>query len=330
MISLNRIGGLIVVIFLFTLISICYSFIAPKALAITYGFDEGIEVLTEGLISERGEILRNKKIAVFGIIESRSRKKLEVSSHIEDGIMDELVNQGYTVIERRRIEDVIKKEIKKSSDWWFDETEFVQFGKLVGAEVVVTGRYVRWKQSILKVSIRAIRINDGKILAANKVRILTDGIVELLKPEENEKDLKKAKKSEEVRASEKSRTEPIEYDINRSGNNYNSKPFIGEWRGKTWCADPKKRSYSFKFRFWMYNNTIMCGDYSKKNKFLEGGTLSDEGNRYRIDCSWSRPGNRKYGTYVFFTDKDNPNCMYGYENTTGVDCKRYEYEMERK
>ena len=84
----------------------------PEVSAQTFDFDEGIKVLTEGLISVRKEALRDKKIAVFGIIESKSRKRWDISSHIEDGIVDVLVNEGYTVIERRRIEDIIKKELR--------------------------------------------------------------------------------------------------------------------------------------------------------------------------------------------------------------------------
>lgn len=84
----------------------------PEVSAQTFDFDEGIKVLTEGLISVKKEALRDKKIAVFGIIESKSRKRWDISSHIEDGIVDVLVNEGYTVIERRRIEDIIKEGTK--------------------------------------------------------------------------------------------------------------------------------------------------------------------------------------------------------------------------
>jgi TolB-like protein len=160
----------------------------------TYDFDEGIEVLTKGLLSVKQQPLKGEKIAIFGIIESNSNKRWEVSNHIEDGIVDVLVNAGYTVIERRRINDIVKKELKKSADFWFDEAEVTQIGKLVGADVVVTGRYVRWGKTSLRISIRAIRVSDGKILAANKVKILTDRIADLLKPvpepqHENEADM---------------------------------------------------------------------------------------------------------------------------------------------
>ena len=164
-----------------------YIVIAPEAIAQTYDFDEGIEVLTQGLISRNKEALKHKKIAVLGIIESKSKKKWEISSHIEDGIVDVLVNSGYTVIERRRVDDVIKKEIKKTTDLWFDEAQVAQFGKLVGADIVVTGRYVKWGRTMLRISIRAINVSKGKIVAVNKVKILTDRIADLLKPEEGVK-----------------------------------------------------------------------------------------------------------------------------------------------
>jgi len=182
---------------LWGLIAICWVFVVPKVSAQTYDFDEGLETLTKGLVSGNRGILKKKKIAVFGIIESKSGKKWEVSSHIEDGIVDALVKNGCRVIERRRIQDVIQKEIKKSTDLWFDQARVAQFGKLVGADFVVTGSYVLWGQGMLKISVRAINVADGEIVAADKVKIHTDRIANLLKAEEDEKPLKKAKVSPE-------------------------------------------------------------------------------------------------------------------------------------
>jgi|GEM_PF-2441191 len=173
--------------FFWGLIALWGMAVTPEALAQTYDFDEGIEVLAQGLISRNKDALKDKKIAVFGIIESKSKKKWEISSHIEDGIVDVLVNSGYTVIERRRIDDVIKKEIKKTTELWFDEAQVARFGKLVGADIVVTGRYVKWGRTMLRISIRAINVSKGKIVAVNKVKILTDRIADLLKPEEGVK-----------------------------------------------------------------------------------------------------------------------------------------------
>ena len=188
----GRWGKVSINFFLWGLIGLWWLSVAPKVSAKIYDFDEGLEAVTTGLISENREILKNKKIAVFGIIESKSGKKWVVSSHIEDGIVDALVNHGYRVIERRRIQDVIQKEIKKSTDLWFDQARVAQFGKLVGADFVVTGRYVLWGQGTLKISVRAINVADGEIVAADKVKILTDRIATLLKSEADKKHLKRA------------------------------------------------------------------------------------------------------------------------------------------
>ena len=184
MISVKRPNGLGLLIFLFALISIFHGFTAPRVSAeIISDFDEAVEILTEGLLSKKKKLLGGKRIAVYGIIEGKSKKKWEISPHIEDGVVDVLVNKGYTVIERRRIDDVVKEEIKKSTDWWFDKTQVAQFGKLVGADVVVTGTYVLWGPSLLKIAIRAIDVTRGGVLASNKVKVLRDGITAFLKIE---------------------------------------------------------------------------------------------------------------------------------------------------
>ncbi|MBT3260116.1 MAG: hypothetical protein HN366_27195, partial [Deltaproteobacteria bacterium] len=114
----NRSGKISINFLLWGLMALLWLSVVPNVSAQTYDFDEGLEALTNGLVSENRGILKRKKIAVFGIIESKSGEKWEVSSHIEDGIVDVLVKNGYRVIERRRIQDVIQKEIKKSTDLW--------------------------------------------------------------------------------------------------------------------------------------------------------------------------------------------------------------------
>jgi len=188
----NRWGKVQIKVLLWGLMAIWWLSVAPKVSAQTYDFDEGVEMVTKALISENREILKNKKLSVFGIIESRSEKKWEVSSFIEDGIVDALVKNGYRVIERRRIQDVIQEELKEVTDLWFDQDSIARFGKLVGADFVVTGRYVLWGQGMLKISIRAIKVADGEIVAADKVQVHTDRIINLLKLEEKEEPPKEA------------------------------------------------------------------------------------------------------------------------------------------
>jgi TolB-like protein len=159
---------------------------ASKALGQTYDFDEGMKVLTSGIISKKENVLKDKRIAVFGIVEGRSGEQWGISSYIEDEIVDAFVNEGFTVVERRRIEDILQKEIKKGTDLWFDEAQVAQFGKLLGAEAVITGRYNRWGNNILRINIRCISVSEGKVLAANRVNVHTDRIEDLLKKPQRE------------------------------------------------------------------------------------------------------------------------------------------------
>jgi hypothetical protein len=178
----NQVTGLPMKAFLFLAFFLALTAPGPAACQ-TYEFDEGLKVLTSGLIAKKEDFLKNKKIAVFGIVETKTSEPWEITTHIEDGIVDILVNEGFTVVERRRIEDVLKKEIKKSADLFFDEAQVAQFGKLVGAEIVVTGKFSRWGKNILRINIRGITVNDGKVIAASKVNVHTDRIEDLLTPE---------------------------------------------------------------------------------------------------------------------------------------------------
>jgi|GEM_PF-956913 len=170
----------------FALFLMSWSLATPTASAQTYDFDEGMRALVSGLISKKEALLKNKRIAVFGIVEGSTKEKWRITDYIEDEIVDGLVDEGYTVVERSRIEDVLQNEIKKGTDTWFDEAQVAQFGKLLGADAVVTGRYARWGNTILRVNVRCISVVDGKVLAANKVNLHTDRIESLI-----EKDIPK-------------------------------------------------------------------------------------------------------------------------------------------
>jgi len=102
----------------------------------TYDFDEGMRALTSELLGKKGGALKGRTIAVFGIVEGNTGEQWRITTYIEDEIVDALVDEGYTVVERSRIDDVLKKEMKKGGDLWFDEAQAAQVGKLLGADAV--------------------------------------------------------------------------------------------------------------------------------------------------------------------------------------------------
>jgi len=156
------------------------------AWAQTYDFDDGMRALTSDLLTKKEGVLKAIKIAVFGIVEGNTGEKWRITTYIEDDIVDALVDEGYTVVERSRVDDVLKKEMKRGADVWFDEAKAAQVGKLLGADAVVTGRYTHWGNNILRINIRCISVVDGKVLAASKINVHTDRLEGLLRGDEAE------------------------------------------------------------------------------------------------------------------------------------------------
>ncbi len=194
--------------FLVALFVLLWTLAVPPASATTYDFDDGLRELVSELISKKGNLLRNKKIAVFGIIEQTRKEQWLITASIEDGILDALVDEGYTVVERSRIDDVLKKELKKSADQWFDESQVADVGKLLGADMVITGLYTLWGNHALRVSVRCISVSDGRVLAARRVNLHTDRIQHLLKKGPDRKETTPSISETETRRTDPSPSSP--------------------------------------------------------------------------------------------------------------------------
>jgi|GEM_PF-4785144 len=187
----------------FALFLVSFSLDTRTASAQTYDFDEGMRALTSGLLAKKQDVLKGRKIAVFGIVEGNTGEEWRITSYIEDEIVTVLVNEGYRVVERSRIDDVLKKEIKKGADLWFDEAQAARFGKLLGADAVVTGKYTQWGNNTLRVNVRCISVADGEVLAGSRVNVLTDRIQGLLKKDDAGEEKASADRNSQEEASDR-------------------------------------------------------------------------------------------------------------------------------
>jgi TolB-like protein len=158
-----------------------WSFGSHSLLAETYYFDAGMRKLVSEVFPKNYETINGRRIAVFGFVERDKGAKWRINRPIEEAIISSLVDRGYEVFERNRIEDVVKSELKKTADPWFDENRVANVGKLVGADAVVTGNYAKWGSNILRISARCISVKDGKVLGAGQVDVHTERIEGLLK-----------------------------------------------------------------------------------------------------------------------------------------------------
>jgi len=99
---------------------------------------------------------------------------------------------------------------------------------------------------------------------------------------------------------------------------------VGNWSGHTWCANPKKNKYSFRFGISIKDGVIKCNDYSSSNIF-KPGKLSEKS----LQCSWYRKNSNASGTYNFYLDKKDKKLLLGHENTKDIKCKLYKYELRK-
>ncbi len=98
------------------------------------------------------------------------------------GVADMLVTDltqvpGITVVEREKLESVLG-ELKLQRSQWFDPKSAQQVGKLLGAQVIVTGQFVEVKPT-LAIEARALEIGSGKVVATARVKGTADDFFSL-------------------------------------------------------------------------------------------------------------------------------------------------------
>jgi TolB-like protein len=89
------------------------------------------------------------------------------------GVADMLVTDlaqvpGLTLVERERLEAALA-ELKLQRTQWFDPKSTQQVGKLLGAQVMVTGQFLELKPDFV-IEARALEVGSGKVVASVRVK----------------------------------------------------------------------------------------------------------------------------------------------------------------
>ena len=93
------------------------------------------------------------------------------NTYFSDKITDFLSKENYTVVERERIDDIIKELNLGQSEYSSPRTA-VKVGKLVGAHIIITGNISSYKGKE-EVNFRAFNVETAEILGASKVDPVT-------------------------------------------------------------------------------------------------------------------------------------------------------------
>lgn len=88
----------------------------------------------------------------------------------------ELVNQGWKIVDRSTIDQVLEEHrFQQKEGPLFDTETVAKIGKLVGASVVVLGSYTVFKTEKLEINARAIEVDTAQVMSAQEREIPLDG-----------------------------------------------------------------------------------------------------------------------------------------------------------
>lgn len=114
-------------------------------------------------IAAKSSLFPGRKIVVYEFQDISGRLK-EEGKLVAERLTTKLVRTGeFEVIERSRLEGVFQ-EIKLSASGVIDEKTAVEIGKILGADVVVSGSLARVNTG-LEINARAINVSSGRIIA---------------------------------------------------------------------------------------------------------------------------------------------------------------------
>ncbi|MDR0823030.1 MAG: CsgG/HfaB family protein [Endomicrobium sp.] len=132
-------------------------------------FDKAL-IQTANNISKSPNIPKNTKMVVMGFKESSSRKPLKLSAVIEDDLSNTLINKmPGRIIAKNHIETVLK-ELKITRDDVFDSKNRKQFGKLLSADLIITGSY--WLgDGMVNINIEVVDIENGLAIFSDRVKV---------------------------------------------------------------------------------------------------------------------------------------------------------------
>lgn len=115
---------------------------------------------------ERVKIFLEKKVVAIRDFEVILGKNVEVAKYVQEDITSALVNSGhFNVVERLKLQSILE-ELKLSQTGLIDENSAKQVGKLLGADIILTGTLAAIGGEEWNANIRLINTETGLITAA--------------------------------------------------------------------------------------------------------------------------------------------------------------------
>jgi len=150
---------------IFAVITLSFQFAYAKNVTLEEGF---AQIANE--ISTNPNISKNATMAVIGFQESTRKQRLFLSSIIEEDLTVYLIEKRPGKVIAKNHIDTVLGELKLTRDDIFDGKNRKQFGKLVSADLLVSGTYYINKKDLI-VNVTVIDIENGLAYYSKSIKI---------------------------------------------------------------------------------------------------------------------------------------------------------------
>jgi len=154
------------------LVLVSLVWVAHPAFAGENSFSQNIQTASMELVKGLSGDKPAPKVSVYGINQLHTDKPWGITTNLENEIIKTLVSAGFVVFERSQL---AKLNMERSF-----LVSGVRIGQSVGADYIVTGGYEVWNKDTLRVSLKLIEVQSGKIITATTIDTPTAEISSLL------------------------------------------------------------------------------------------------------------------------------------------------------
>ncbi len=135
-------------------------------------------------ISEAGESINNKKIAIIPFSYADGRAAAKDGSVISERITMKLIKlRKFEIVERSML-DKVMGELKLQNSGGMDAASTQQLGKLLGVEAIVTGTLVEMQAGKIEVNARLIKTETAQAIGAAQMTVDKDWVGDAATPQE--------------------------------------------------------------------------------------------------------------------------------------------------
>ncbi len=118
-----------------------------------------------------------KKTAVLSFSNALSSEAFKEGAVISERLITNLIKEGkLEITERSQLEKVLS-ELKLENSGLIEEKTAKEVGKVLGADAVIAGTFIKTTDGLAEINARLIRVEDAKVLGAFSRKVKIDWLI---------------------------------------------------------------------------------------------------------------------------------------------------------